>query len=362
MTTEPVTLHDRESSPNPISSIQSTLAVHPTLDLDPGIEVVDRAHRVLGIDAPWSLRHGRGFSHRTGGLVQRAWSEPGSSPDRPDRAVAEIELVRGVRDLGLAMELANALNAMATMSALVVDPVRATIALRSGVGVSTVTVPATTTPLAHTPAATPATIERAGRWFAVAAGLQAATAPAIAELLANATGGTIAAPRHPGAAVNPGTERTVHMDRLVAIAGREPSRWSGSALTAARDHLALGALRRLTAADATTFTMPLPVAGDMALLQALTHEPHPLLGNGLKLRLTLPHGLTEAAGATIAAELNRLEAASATADGIGAWVGTGGQLQHVAFLPNAAHTGDDDATELLRSGMARARWASDVLA
>lgn len=337
MTTKPATLHDHGLLPG--------MAAAP--ELDPGVAVVDRAHRVLGIDAPWSLRHGRGFSHRTGGLVQRAWSEPAlrSSGHVTDRAIAEMELVRDVRDIGLAMELANALNAMASMGALIVDPARATVVLRT-----TVTTTATTT-------------ERAGRWFAVAVGLQAATAPALAEMLANATGGTLAAPRHPGAALNPGVERTVHMDRLAAIAGREPSRWSGTALVAARDHLAPGALRRLTAADATTFAMPIPVAGDMALLLARTDEPHPLLGNGLKVRLSLPHGLTASAGATIAAELNRLEAAAGPAtEGIGAWVGSGGQLQHVAFLPNAAHTADDDATELLRSGLDRARWAAQILA
>jgi hypothetical protein len=263
----------------------------------------------------------------------------------PDRAIAEVELVRDVQDSGLATELANALNATAAMSTLVVDPARASVVLRT-----TVTTTATTT-------------ERAGRWFAVAVGLQAATAPALAELFANATGGTLAAPRHPGAAQNPGADRTVHMDRLAAIAGREPSRWAGAALTVARDRLAQGALRRLTAADTTTFVMPIPVAGDMALLQARTDEPHPLLGNGLTVRLSLPHGMTTSAGAAVAAELNRLEAVAETAtDGIGAWVGSGGQLQHVVFLPNAAHTADGDATELLRSGLDRARWAAQVLA
>jgi hypothetical protein len=384
MTTEPVTVHDRGMMARPTASTTastpasdpargataSTSASRLTPDLDPGIAVVDRAHRVLGIDAPWSLRHGRGFTHRTDGLVQRVWSEPASkdagasaAPQRAwselspttqpgpavqiDRAIAEIELVRDVQDLGLATELANALNAMATMGAILVDPARRSIVHRMSVLAT----------------AGPATIERAGRWLAVAAGLQAAASPALAELLANATGGTIAVPRHPGAVANLGTERTVHMDRLAAIAGREPSRWTGTALTIARDRLAHGALRRLTATDATTFAMPIPVAGDMAQLQALTHEPHPLLGSGLKMRLALPHGLTETAGATIAAELNRLEATPTSAThGIGAWIGSGGQLQHVAFLPNAAHTGDDDATELLRSGLARARWASDVLA
>lgn len=350
MTTEPATVHDHGTTPR-LTSHEADLgalptSIAPTLDLDPGLAVVDRAHRVLGIDAPWSLRHGSGFSSRSGGLVQRAWSEPAlrTSGQVTDRAIAEIELVRDVADLGLAMELANALNAMASMGALIVDPARATVILRTSI------------------TTTAATTERAGRWFAVAAGLQAATAPALAELLANAAGGTVAAPLHPGAALNPGAERAVHVDRLVAIAGREPSRWSGPALSATRDRLAQGALRRLTAVDATTFAMPIPVAGEMALLQALTHEPHPLLGNGLKVRLSLPHGATETAGATVATELNRLEMASGSAaDGIGAWVGSGGQLQHVAFLPNAAHTGDEDATDLLRSGLDRARWAAQVL-
>lgn len=351
MTTEPMTRTDPRTSPPPTPTSGTTpgLAGTPALELDPGIAVVDRAHRVLGIDAPWSLHHGRGFTRRVGGLVQRAWSEPGlrTATHATDRAVAEIELVRDIEDTALAAELANALNAMTAMGGLVADPARATIVHRTSVVVT----------------GAPNDLERAGRWFAVAVGLQAAEARTLAELLANATGGTLATPRHPAAAANPGQAPSVHMDRLVAIAGREPSRWEGAALPAARDRLTSGAMRRLTAADATGFSMPIPVAGDMAYLQAVTHEPHALLGNGLKVRLTLPRGFTEVADATVAAELNRLEAASGSrADGIGAWIATGGQLHHVAFLPNAAHAGDDDATALVRSDLERARWAADILA
>ena len=109
--------------------------------------------------------------------------------------------------------------------------------------------------------------------------------------------------------------------------------------------------------------MPVPFAGEMACLQALTREAHPQLGHGLQVRLTLPRRATEVADAATAGELNRLEFASRTlADVQGAWLAASGELHHVTFLPNLAWTGDDDAIALLRSGLERARWAADLLA
>ena len=84
-------------------------------------------------DASWSLLHGRGFTWRVGGLVQRVWWEAGTGERglRTDRAVAELELVRGITDDTLAAELTNALNSIATLGALVADPVRHTITART---------------------------------------------------------------------------------------------------------------------------------------------------------------------------------------------------------------------------------------
>ena len=101
-------------------------------------------------------------------------------------------------------------------------------------------------------------------------------------------------------------------------------------------------LARIVVADDAAFSMPVAFGGDTASLQALTGEAHPMLGNGLMVRLTLPAGAVEVADAAVAAELNRLEFASiARADLQGAWMAAAGQLHHVAFHPNIAHTGAD---------------------
>ena len=196
----------------------------------------------------------------------------------------------------------------------------------------------------------------------MAVGLQAGEAVTLGRLLAHATGGVLAHPLHPGFAARVTTDSPFAMDRLAAVAGRDPSCWADGSLMVARRALADAAAARFVVASDRAFSMPVPFGADTAYLQALTHEAHPMLGNGLTVRLTLPAGAVETPDAATAAGLNRLEFASvARADLQGAWVAASGQLHHVAFHPNIAHTGSTDAADVLRSGLERARWIADVL-
>lgn len=343
MTTQPAT-HPHVGLPAGIGRSVERPQTQP--DVAPGASVVRQAHDVLHLDASWSLHQGRGFTWRVGGLVQRVWWEPGTGEhgQPADRAVAETALVRDITDDTIAAELTNALNGIATMGALAADPVRHTITARTAAWVQA------------------GTEEAVGHRFAVAVGLQAGEATNLAQLLAHATGGHLANPLHPGFAARVNTESPFTMDRLAAIAGKDASRWADGSLAAARRALVDGPLARLVVADDRAFSLPVPFCGDTAYLQAITHEAHPMLGNGLKVRLTLPPSATESADAVTAAELNRLEFASiARADLQGAWVAASGQLHHVAFHPNIAHAGPGSATDILRSGLERARWIADVL-
>jgi hypothetical protein len=77
--------------------------------------------------------------------------------------------------------------------------------------------------------------------------------------------------------------------------------------------------------------------GGSHLIMATTEKPHPTLGPGLLVRLSLRHSPRDRGGQLLTAiGLNMLESASTPeAHFIGSWCGPEGALQYTSFLPNA---------------------------
>ena len=314
--------------------------------LDPGLAAVRLAHDTLGLDAPWSLREGRGFTSRASGLTQRVWSEPGHVDGVVTRyrLHAEIDVVRELADPAGALATANTLNGLGSLGVLVVDPLRGRVTQRVSAWVDA------------------GSLERVAPLFAMAVALGVSESARVAQLLAHAGRGTIDRSQHPGASARIHDEDRLDFDRLAAAAGRDPSRWADGSLLTASDELGQSMTARRVVASDHAFSMPIPFGADVAYLQATTTEAHPILGHGLTVRLSLPVDATERADPATAAELNRLELGSwSRTHLLGAWVASSDRIDHLTFYPNLAHRGDADTLDILRCDIRRAYWAAGVL-
>jgi hypothetical protein len=93
-----------------------------------------------------------------------------------------------------------------------------------------------------------------------------------------------------------------------------------------------------------------------SLVQLQTDSEHSLLGNGLRVLLSLPLGAVDA---TLALALNRRELVEPTRTALrGSWVPSSTALTFQAFYPNAVWQ-EDVAVQLLLGTLVRAKWVSE---
>lgn len=319
--------------------------------LDPGLVAVRLAYDALGVEPAWSVIEPRGFTWWAGSLAQRIWSEPGIKDlgMRAYRLHAETVVVRDVPDPAAAAPLINDLNLLCTLSGRAIDPVARTIVHRAGAWVHD------------------GTVSLVPRLFAAATALQVVEAHAEAGLLAQGSGGALARDAHPTNGRRTTPSELLAVDAIPAIHGTAPSRWADGSIPES-----IGTLERARIIPHATTTpeevsLVLPFGPYTALFQASTRRPHPLLGNGLEVRLTLPAGVSGIADAAFALDVAQQEhdpgigARLARAHRMGAWVADQGVIRHLAFYPNHARVGGEDTLNLLLTGILRARWAAWAL-
>jgi hypothetical protein len=301
----------------------------------------------LAIDSEWSVWEERGFTWWGHRQAQRVWSEPGHDDDGfvVYRLHAQADVVR---DLDITEEVLgkiNALNTMCVTSALVADREAGSIGYAASAWVHE------------------ETLEWVCKLFQFVVAIQAAHANAQGELLAGVIGGEPAVSAHPQSGARAAPDDMLGlMEQIVVPIGQEPSRWCGPEMGAFVELEKRGPFVVFASGDDEGLTAEFPFLDRTALLQAETQQPHPSLGSGMLVRLSLPEHVDEDGGGAWASEMNQQELGSLTRSHfLGSWVVADGTPTFVTFYPNAVKVMQGDIQSLLMSAGLRAKWVAEDL-
>jgi hypothetical protein len=212
--------------------------------------------------------------------------------------------------------------------------------------------------------------------FAMAVTHQVADAHARIGSLARTMGGQVTVSAHPRSGPRAAPDDMLNIiENFYVPAGRAPCRVTEADFQQLLNS-PLSRMWVLATGGRTGLTAEIPFYGDTpalnaarggrsapgtALLQVSTDQPHPQLGNGVLIRLTLPvaneHGLANA--------LNLAEPREfAGCHFLGSWCSAppsqGGGPTFVTFLPSMAATPDVLGALIMSSGL-RAKWAREFL-
>lgn len=314
---------------------------------DLGLEVIAHAHDTLRIADQWRKDSDRGFTWWVSDFALRIWAEEGfyHNATATYRLHIETDLLRG---RGKAEQFEVALEKemdKTSMSAVIFDRAEDTYRLHSSVFLS----------------------NENDHWvrklFSATAVLQLAEANTIVHELARALHATPAVSEHPISGMRRDVDPMLGaLDSFFKPQGAQPSRWLGAEEW--RD------MERYMDRQATGFecdhhsllkaTFPWSInSSENSTLECTCHEPHPVLGNGLHLTLTLPLKLAAEPCAHLALELNQYERHEwKRSHMLGSWCVHGDFLAFRCFLPNTVY--QHDLLPQLALAMAlRAQWVDE---
>ncbi|MCJ7709993.1 MAG: hypothetical protein MUQ32_04100, partial [Chloroflexi bacterium] len=316
---------------------------------DLGMAAVERVHREMQIDEPWTVREERGFTWWGAWNRQRVWAGPAvrSGGETLWHVRARTPVFRDQPDEPTTYARVNQWNVLWPMGAMAYDPDDGTISARSGAFLY-----AGVDPWLET-------------FLMMAVGLQASLAWIAADTR-DEVGPRDAEP-HPSA----GPRRDPDdMLNLAATGPKVPSPITASILRTAEAELEAEGFAVTFDEDEEVLLAILPLAGETAMWM-LRSLDHPVLGPGALARLVLPRPMGPQRATWIANALNLAEAADWTGDvrphGLGAWCVEDGRLAHNGFFPGVLLGGgnEENAALLARNlaawGAVRARFAGERL-
>jgi hypothetical protein len=314
---------------------------------DPGMEAVKAIYEGLQIDAEWSVWHERGFSWWGKDYRQRVWADTGVDDDGIViyRLHARTDLVRDVRDTTRALQGMNAFNMLNVLSALVLDPDERRIEYAASAWIHE------------------GNVGWMSKLFQFVVAIQAAHATAQGDLFADVIDATPDTSRHPVNGSRPDLDDMLMLnEQIVVPAGAEPSAWAGGEMLDCLGLLQGSEFTVLATGDVGGISLERPFLERTSLLQVSTTQPHPALGNGMLIRLSLPLTISEADAGQWANELNRRELNSMTgAHFFGSWVVADSTPTFVGFFPNALMFSGGLLLNILTSAGIRGRWvATDI--
>jgi hypothetical protein len=298
----------------------------------------------MEVDEEWSLRQERGFCWWGHEYAQRIWAEPGYDDDGIViyRVHAEADVLRDIEITDRVLQGLAALNTQTILSALVAEPEPRKIHYRASMWVHE------------------QSVDWVARLFQFVVAIQAANANTQGELLADLVDGTPDRSGHPVSGGRPSMdEMLLFTERIVVPAGSGPSRWVGSEMAELSDRW-VSRFVVLASGDETGLTEELPFLHGTSLFQTTTDEPHPALGNGMLLRLSLPEHVSDSEGPAWANSMNCLELDRLTRTNLlGSWTVVNNTPTFVAFYPNAARLGDGFLTNIVMNAAGRAKWVAE---
>ena len=317
---------------------------------DLGLAAVERVHREMQVDEPWTVREDRGFTWWGAWIRQRVWAGPAtrSRGETLWHVRARTPVFRDQPDEPATYARVNEWNALWPMGALAYDPDDGTISARTGAFLY-----AGVDPWLET-------------FVLMAVGLQASLAWVGAET-AEGVGPRDDDP-HPAAGPR------LDPDDMLNLAGstpRVPSPITASILRSAATALEPEGFAVTFDEDDEVLLAILPTSADEGSMWLLRSADHPVLGPGALARLVLPRPMGVLRAAWLANALNLAEAADWAGEdrphALGAWTVDDGRLTHSAFFPAVLLGGGDENAAVLTArnlaawGGVRARFVGERL-
>lgn len=314
---------------------------------DLGLEIVNDIHRMLQVEAEWCVDSGpRGFTWWAGEFAQHVWSDESNfyNSQAVFKLHAETDLIRGHgRASRLELPLMSAMR-YTSLCGIVYDEGVDLYRLHSSAYIHADNVDAFKRLMAT---ATVLQLDEAVMLCRQAQCLKAE--PAISE--------------HPTHGLRTHPSKMVQATEMFfKPQGEAPSRWlrqpEWQQTEWAMEREAQSFVSDHRSQLRATFFWP---GEGQAQLEVQAHTPHPTLGNGLTLILTLPLKLTQEECAHRAVELNSRERSSwMRSHFLGSWCFDRGSLEFECFVPNTSY--NPDLLVQLVVGMAvRAQWCGESL-
>jgi hypothetical protein len=314
---------------------------------DLGLEIVGQIHDTIKITDHWRTDFARGFTWWADEFAQRVWADNSmfSNAQSFFRIHVETDLLMGRGkahqfELALATEMSHA-----TMSAVCFDAEKDKYILHSSAYF------------------THDNLEWLQTVFVGGAFLQVAEAHAIGHDLARKLNAVPAVSEHPIHGMrNPPDPVLGAINSFFKPHGAQPSKWTDNGewqgLGWAMDRQA----DRFDSDRRTLCTAQFPWFLDASTpiqMVISSEDAHPVLGNGLRLRLLVPLALPPERCAHTAMELNNLERKEwLRAHMMGSWGFEDNKLEYEAFIPNTLYHAD--ILENLALSMAiRAQWVNE---
>lgn len=312
---------------------------------DLGLEIVAHAHDTLRINDHWVVDQDRGFTWWAGDLAQKVWAEHGVFLHAASEFAVhcETDFLKGHGQCSqLATELIDAMD-KATLSGIVYDEADDTYRLCCTI-VATADSEAW---IKHT--------------FLCAVGLQLSEAHRTAHEMAARVRAVAATTGHPHHGLRGQPDPMVGaIQSFFRPAGQAPSRWLGIEEWENLDRLLERHVSRMDCDKRSRLAAEFPMR-DSGMIQLVANaaDPHPDLGNGLHVDLTLPGKYAPELGAGLALSLNALERKEwRRSQFFGSWGVHDGYLGFHSFLPNTAyHAGS--MTALVLSNVIRVEWVQE---
>ena len=316
-----------------------------------GLRALAAIRRHMQIDDQWSTRERRGFTWWGHRFAQSVRADPPVEDHGlyASRVLAETMIATDVPSSPDTFKHLSAFNdAGALMHGYVLDEQRAAVSLVSSGKVYDAPegdAEAFTRGVAHV--------------LSVAFSLQAAEAHRVGDTVARLLNGTPAVSCHPVSGPRLEPDGLLEMTRWCAEKGAAPSVWTGDEMQASLE--LLERWRIFALGDGGRVCAEVPFHGSTALIAMDATLKHPVLGNGLHVRLELPLNLGVDDTHVVAARLNGLDlAGEPLVPFLGGWCSglRGDTLTYVSFYPNV-----DFLPGLVRNVagalVMRARWAGE---
>lgn len=313
-----------------------------------GTSLIAEICEAMKVPDQWRVDQPRGFTWWADDFAQHVWCDPGlyHNAQAVYRVHAETDLLRGRGQAEkFEMELEQAMDS-STFSAVIYDEAQDTYKLHCSV-------------YAHSE-----NVHWMRRSLFAAVAIQVAEAHQMGHALAKKLGGVPASSAHPRNGIRSDKDPMLQcIETFFKPSGSLPSRWEGTEEWREMEDIMERQAMAFESDHATRMNAAFEWVGgfgaDRTTLEVTTREPHPSLGNGLHLTLTLPIEMSREHLAHLALELNQVERSEwKRSHMLGSWCVHGETLAFRSFVPNTVYNKELLEQFTLNMGL-RADWVSE---
>jgi len=313
-------LQDGSLLGNLYTKLQKIAEKEGLMEDDLGLKAIGDLYRKLSIDDKWTVKKERGFDWWAGGLVQSISVDKAYDDDGIIlyKLQARTALLKDFEETKNNLELLSIYGTYSSIASMVRDPNN----VNKIQMVSTIWVHEQIYP-------------QAVEYFTWAAIIQNIEAHIMADILSEALNAKQDYSAHPSTGYRVELDEMLNLvETLIAPQGKQPSLWNNQIMAELPEFINR-ADKWFSMGSESGVSAEFPYPGRTSLLQFITDESNPRMGNGLLVLIRTP---LSGVDPKYVLELNEFEQNSeAFLQSIGSWCLQNGELNYVTFLPNSMY-------------------------